>query len=186
VFFNIVLALAATLGNGLVIVTILKSQNLQTPSYLLITSLAFTDLLMGLIYYPFLVLIAVFLLQKNATTLCFFQKSTNSFFQFGSYICGMTFFMNALISIDRYLALSLRHRYRIYVTKKRVRIAIIIEWSSTFLVFAVINFLRADYLHLIMILFGVVIILSTAFFYIKSFVTLLSYISQIQAQPNSG
>ena len=50
IFFNVVLVISATLGNAVIIVTILKSQNLQTPSYILITSLAFTDLLVGMLY----------------------------------------------------------------------------------------------------------------------------------------
>ncbi|KAK3735619.1 hypothetical protein QZH41_007402 [Actinostola sp. cb2023] len=65
IFFNGFLTISATLGNGIIIVAILGSQGLQTPSYVLITSLAFTDILVGLVYHPFVIAMNAFVLQER-------------------------------------------------------------------------------------------------------------------------
>ena len=135
-FLYLIYAILAILGNGLVIVAILRSQNLQTPSYLLITSLAFTDFVVGLICYPFFSLINVFIMNKNMKAFCKSNVVMMVVYYFIILLMIVSLVMNTFISIDRYLALSLRHRYRIHVTKERVRFTILAGWlgplSSSF------------------------------------------------------
>jgi len=180
---NALLALTATLGNGLVIVTILKSQNLQTPSYLLITSLAFTDLFIGLIYHPILVHYSVSFLSEKLPHLCF----SNTSHYITVFLGGVSMVMNMFISIDRYLALTLRHRYRIHVTKKRVRIFIVAGWISTgcFCSLSTLVPIYSSQETLMSLIPGSMLVILTFSFYITSFITLHRYTLQVQdQQPN--
>jgi len=180
---NALLALTATLGNGLVIVTILKSQNLQTPSYLLITSLAFTDLFIGLIYHPILTQIPASFLTKDISFLC---RSLAPHY-IVAFLGGVSIVMNVFISIDRYLALKLKHRYRIHVTKKRVRIVIVVGWVSVGCFSLLSSFMSMFSLHetLTTLIPALILVILTFSFYFKSFITLHRYTLQIQAQqPN--
>ena len=71
ILLNTILTITTTLGNGLIIVAILKSPNLQTPSYLLITSLAFTDLLVGLVFHPLQIISSAYVVLGIMRGLCF-------------------------------------------------------------------------------------------------------------------
>jgi len=181
---NTLLALTSTLFNGLVILTILKSQNLQTPSYLLITSLAFTDLFIGLIYHPIFIQFSASFLVDELPILCF----SNISHYITVFLGGVSIVMNVFISIDRYLALKLRQRYRIHVTKKRIRIAIVVGWivmgCFCLLVSSVPRFTLSHTLS--NVIPALILITITCSFYLKSFMTLHRYTSvQVQAQqPN--
>lgn len=123
--FNVVLTLTASVGNALISCAILSSQNLQTPSYLLITSLAFTDLLVGLVYHPLQISLIAHILNNNAKGVCQILPIYSFVITF---LCVLSFMMVAFISFDRNLAFKLRHRYRFTVTKRRVRLLILLGW----------------------------------------------------------
>jgi len=183
IIINTLLALSAVLTNSLIIATILKSQNLQTPSYLMITSLAFTDFFIGLILHPVLVTTSVLKLTNRTQTLLVRNYEISLLVNYSTgYLILVSTCMNALLSMDRYLALSLRHRYRIHVTKKRVRVAIVTGWVVVFLVYM---FSIIVFQPIIIIGTGVLLLVVTFAFYVKSFFTLHRYTLQVQAQqPN--
>jgi len=184
---NAALSITGISVNSLIIFTILKSQNLQTPSYLLITSSAFTDLLMALVYHPFFVVVSIYLaFEEEVRKTCTFGGQVRAIYLAIIYFGSISVKMIFLISIDRYLALSLRHRYRIHVTKKRVRMAIAIAWAVDticFLTLTLANFQEKDDFNYTAY-FEISIFALTCFFYILSFVKLHRYASQVQALPN--
>ena len=182
----VVLGILASCGNGLIIVAILRSKNLNTPSYFLITSLAFTDFVAGLIYYPYFCLINVFLLNKETKAFCGSDHIMLGLYYFSIFLIIISLVMNAFISIDRYLALSLRHRYRIYVTKNRVRVVIVSGWLGVFvslgLMIATRLVIRQD---IVVLLYVTTLVIINCIFYGKSFMSLHRYTSQVRThQPN--
>lgn len=186
VVLNGILALTATLGNGLILVAILRSKNIQTPSYLLITSLAFTDLLVGLVYHPFQILLNVFFLQNEVHGICTIFKT----FNFISILLGLlSFIMATCISIDRYLALRLRHRYRVVVTKKKVSLLILLAWSLG-IGLAFYSTQTNLFLCYGTVIFSILVVflLLTCFFYFKALRTLQLYSLKVHTEnpPNSG
>lgn len=185
-FFNVVLSISATLGNLLIITAILRSRSLQTPSYLLITSLALTDLLIGLIFHPSLVFGNAFFLVKNFQGICDANLAGSDVIVF--FLVGVSLVMNALISIDRYLALSLRHRYRIYVTKKRVFVVIIACWLFVLCIIIGMNqFQRYSQIrNALAITPAFASLLSTCAFYLLSYITLHRYTKQVHVQPRDS
>lgn len=123
--FSGFVSLLATIGNGLVIVTILRKPVLQKPSYLLIASMAFLDLLVGSLFYPFLMVRMAWRLQNNEFDMCRTSMITNVA---GLFLISMSLTMSLFLSIDRYLALTLKHRYRLKVTRRKVIRTILATW----------------------------------------------------------
>ncbi|XP_031552568.1 beta-1 adrenergic receptor-like, partial [Actinia tenebrosa] len=183
IFVNAILAVTATLGNGMIIVAILRSQNLQTPSYLLITTLAFADLLFGLMIHPLHIVGGTFFLQGNIRGLC---AMASLYIFFGLFLGSVSVMIVTCISIDRYLALTLRHRYTIIVTKKRVRYMIVFVCVLAFLgAFPNIFEKYFDIFSRAMFSCYMALLLITCVFYIKSFRALHLYTVQVHAQqPN--
>lgn len=178
---NVILSLSATLGNGLLIYTILRSQDLQTPSYLLITSLAFTNLLVGVLWHPLQIAFIAYYLQNNIRGLC----GIVSLYVFVlTLVAGISMMMVTCLSIDRYLALSLKHRYKIVVTRKRVRVFIVMVWL-TGLAWAI--FLQFDLwsstsnLLRLFFPFFVILLMISITCYTKSYRTLHIYTRQVHS-----
>lgn len=182
IFFNAVLAISATLGNALIICAILKSQNLQTPSYLLITSLAFTDLLVGMLHNPLTIALYVFYLKKDIVNVCVFD-SVSDVVSVSLAFLALT--MSTYIAVDRYLAVHLRHRYKTTVTKRLVQVLIVITWA-TFLPF-VVSIQQVNQWQSVLASLGLVQVFIICTFYIMAFVALKRYTSQINAmEPSSS
>jgi len=123
--FNIFLAITAILGNTLIFLALGRGSCLHPPSRLLIRSLAFTDLCVGLISQPLAALHAISILTKH---LEIFQFTVVSSYVTSAVLSGVSLFVLTFISIDRLLALSLGVRYRQTVTTKRVRTFVIFIW----------------------------------------------------------
>ena len=123
---NIFLAITATLGNTLIFLALGRGSCLHAPSKLLIRSLAFIDLCVGLISQPLAAVHAVSILTKHVQI---FQFTVVSSYVTSAILSGVSLFVLTFISIDRLLALSLGVRYRQTVTAKRVRIVVIFIWA---------------------------------------------------------
>ena len=124
-FLNILLSITASLGNILIIFVLGKESSLHPPSRLLLRSLAFTDLCVGLVVQPVTAVHSISILTEQ------FDIYPYSFA--GSYISsailsGVSLFILTFISVDRLLALKLGMRYRQTVTTKRVRAFVIFSW----------------------------------------------------------
>ncbi|XP_020618270.1 probable G-protein coupled receptor 45 [Orbicella faveolata] len=151
--FNIFLAITATLGNTLIFLALGRRSCLHAPSKLLIRSLAFTDLCVGLISQPLAALHAVSILTKH---LEIFQFTVVSSYVTSAVLSGVSLFVLTFISIDRLLALSLGVRYRQTVTARRVRIFVIFIWAVN-IANATIRFLGNRFLFHIVCLSGILL-----------------------------
>ena len=162
--FNIFLAITATLGNTLIFLALGRGSCLHAPSKLLIRSLAFIDLCVGLISQPLAAVHAVSILTKH---LQIFQFTVVSSYVISAVLSGVSLFVLTFISIDRLLALSLGVRYRQTVTTKRVRISVIVIWAIN-IANAVIRFLGNRFVFYIICLAGILfcVVVST-FCYVK-------------------
>eukprot|EP00057_Strongylocentrotus_purpuratus_P028843 XP_011683317.1 PREDICTED: uncharacterized protein LOC105447218 [Strongylocentrotus purpuratus] len=123
------------IGNLLVIISYFQDRKLrQRPANLIILNLAFADLIVGLVS-----------LTVNLTTI------VSGRWLFGEYICRLysvidyvavyvSCVMIVFISIDRYLLVTKPIKHRSFVTRKRVRYAIISAWIINFTVFVLLSF----------------------------------------------
>ena len=184
IVLNIIFTLTASLGNGMIIVAILTAQNLQTPSYLLITSLAFTDLLMGLVFHPLLGIANIFVIDNNIHPLCIIVKAFSFTFAF---LGTLSLMMVTCISIDRYLALRLRHRYNIIVTKKRVRLLIVAVWVLAIAFASSTRIFPHLYVftYIFVSILAIVLLAVASVCYFKSFRELHLYTVQVHTQQQN-
>ena len=181
---NIVLSITAFLGNTLILVALHKDTSLHPPSKLLLRSLATTDLCVGLISEPLLVVYFISVINER-WNICRYAVISG-------YLTGCTFGSASLltlaaISVDRLLALSLGLRYRHVVTLKRTYIMVITFWvvstvAATMYLWNVL--ITESYGYIAVSLCLVTSIVS----YTKIFLTLRHHQTQVQdihqGQPN--
>nr|XP_046189524.1 trace amine-associated receptor 13c-like [Oncorhynchus gorbuscha] len=131
VFFSLISAVTVFL-NVLVIISISHFKQLHTPTNLLILSLAVSDLLVGLIVIPVMIVAIM-----------------ESCWGFGEYFCAFHFYMTflctslslgnlVLISIDRYVAVCDPLLYHSKITTTRTVCCISITWWCCIIYDAVI------------------------------------------------
>ncbi|XP_078350339.1 putative G-protein coupled receptor 45 [Oculina patagonica] len=124
-FLNTLLVITTTLGNVLIVLALRKKSSIYPPSRLLLRSLAFTDLCVGLISQPLAALHAISILTKHLRIHLFTVVSS---YATSAVLSGVSLFILTFISVDRLLALSLGVRYRQTVTIERVRAFVIFSW----------------------------------------------------------
>lgn len=130
---NVIAILPAFLGNILILLAIRKTSSIAMPTKVLLGSLAFTDLGVGLLAQP---LYAVKTLSSDVLTRC---VSGVLFDILSGHLSITSFFSVMFISLDRFMALHLKLRYRTVVTLKRcLFIAVLVRlvallWGLTFI-----------------------------------------------------
>lgn len=167
---GLLLAVLATLENAFIMVTIFRTSNLQKPSYFLIVSMALVDVLISAGFVPMVIVQMIFALQKNKETVCRMGEAAELL---AILLYGMSFVMSFLISVDRYLAISLKQRYRSTVTKKKVLCAIFLAWFVTLLFSLICRYTKVfRYDRLVYGVAGILFLSCTAGLYVKCFISL--------------
>ena len=125
---NVLLSIVAIVGNIVVLVAIKRSPSLHSPSYVLLFSLAISDLGVGLLVQPLHVLVIIWRAKATDGVPCgciVARQASSAVFSAVSYL------MVTVISIDRFLAVHLRLRYRTVVTMRRTVGAVVFIWAFT-------------------------------------------------------
>lgn len=174
---NLVFSVPAILGNLLVLFAIRRTPSMRLPSKVLLCSLAFSDLSVGLIVQPSFALhkLVEHKLVKCITGLVYDLSS--------GHLSVASLLTMVLISLDKFMALHLKLRYRTVVTYKRsfVVVAVVwvisIPWSASYLIRPRLYFFLV--LTIIPLSF-----LVTSFVFIKIYTVLRR--QQIQTRVHSG
>ena len=173
---NICLSITAVLGNTLILVALHKETSLHPPSKLLLRSLTTTDLCVGIITEPLVVIfwMSVMNQKMNICRYIYVASSITSYI-----LCSVSLLTLTAISVDRLLALSLGVRYRSVVTLKRTYIMVI-----TFGVVSTIAATMYFWSFLITEWYGYIVIplclVTSMFSYTKIFLTLRRHQNQVQ------
>ena len=129
---NLVFFLVAVLGNILVIRALFKASSIQTNLKMFFSSLAFSDLVVGLLaQFSSSAITTVILKMKidgtnNFEFLCPGILSAYNFFAF-LLACASLLTVTA-ITVDRLLSVSLHLRYNELVTTRRVAVLLVLLW----------------------------------------------------------
>ena len=118
IVLNAPLMLISILGNSLVLAAILRSSAIRSTTMIMLSSLAVSDLLVGLVAQP--CYLAALLTTGNLTT--------DLSVMVGSSVCAVTLWTTTAISVDRFLALHYHMRYPVLVTKSRVKHTVLTIW----------------------------------------------------------
>lgn len=141
---NAVSALPAIVGNSLVFVGILTTPRLRgIPSYWLISSQVFTDLGLGLCQ-PMISVYMIAEMKRDNNHTCALALITmfTCFFLLTATGIGLT-----ALSVDRFLAIRLKTRYKTFVTSRRVTKTIVFQWLFALLL-AIIAVLSNNHRHI--------------------------------------
>lgn len=122
---NTFLSITAFLGNSLILVALHKENSLHPPSKLLYRNLAITDVCVGIIAQPLLVIWCTFVVNErwNSCVYALYGALTTGF-----TLCAVSLLTMTAVSVDRLLALLLRLRYRNVVTSRRTCVTIVVFW----------------------------------------------------------
>ena len=124
---NFVSVLPTILLNALVIFVVANSHRLQTNANILLSSLAGTDLLTGLVVQPISVAVQIKRI-RSVGPFCIFEK----LFALAYSVLSFASLSNlVLLSVERYIAVKYSLRYQDIVTKQRLMAVVLLVWGFT-------------------------------------------------------
>ena len=127
-FVNILLSIITFFGNATVLLALSKVSTLHPASKLLFRTLAATDFCVGVISQP-LTVVSLMSEIHGQFNVCRYASTVR--FLISYVLCTMSLLTTAAINLDRLLALSLRLRYRQFVTLKRMYVIVTAFWVLT-------------------------------------------------------
>ncbi|XP_028574226.2 histamine H2 receptor [Podarcis muralis] len=124
-----VLIIGTVFGNVMVCLAVYFNRRLRNLTNCFIVSLAFTDLLLGLMVLPFSAIYEVYSHEWIfSVTLC------NIYISLDVMLCTASILNLFMISLDRYYAITAPLRYNTMVTPKRVAVAMFLIWVVSLMV----------------------------------------------------
>ena len=118
---NAPLMLLSILGNALVLVAILRTPSIHSPSVIFLCNLAVTDLLVGLVVQP------AYIAQQIVRTVSALQDAVTAM---GFAGCGVSLWTMTAITVDRFLALHYHLQYPNLMTTSRAIYTIVTLWCN--------------------------------------------------------
>lgn len=176
--FNALFAVPAIVGNVLVIMAIWRTQLKRSPSNILLSTLAFADLQVGLIVQTTFVCHKMAEIFRAAELSCY-ARFVN--IVFGYSTTAVSLLTLTAIAIERFLALHLHLRYKEVITKRRILTAACSFWVIG-LATTSLYFIQRSVFGAIVIsseLFSIVI---TSVAYIKIYKIVRRHAREIQSQ----
>ena len=175
---NGVFSCSAVAANALIMVTILRTPSLRSPTFYFLFGLAVSDFGVGVLTQPLYIVYKIAGLYANSNLNC---AAGISFVLVSNQLSGVSFLTMTLISMDRFLALYLHLRYKELLTLHRVKISLVSTWILTaFANIAWISSLRAYYL---IASTGFALFLTTTLFtYVTIFCTVRRHRQKIKRQ----
>ena len=131
---NFVFSLVATLGNLLVIRALMKNSTIPATVKKLLSSLAFSDLAVGLCSQLMTAIISAVMLKmaSSGDDLAFFCPTVLIVRSYFTNLLAVASFLNVIvIAFDRLLAVSLHLRYQELVTPTRVTLVLVSLWLTS-------------------------------------------------------
>ncbi|XP_055042979.2 trace amine-associated receptor 3-like [Misgurnus anguillicaudatus] len=124
--FMLLMILTTVFGNLLIIISISYFKQLQSPTHLIVQSLAVCDCLLGLLVMPYSMVRSVEGCWFLGDVICKVHSSLDITFCFSSLI------HLSLISIDRYWAICDPLKYKMRITNNTLTVLITITWICSF------------------------------------------------------
>ena len=171
---NAPLTLLSTTGNALVLVAILRTPSLRSPSIIFLCSLAFSDLFVGLVVQPFYIADEL----KSSRSL-FLARQTLSFLA-----CGVSLTTMTAISVDRILALGCHLRYPSLMTIKRAIYTSSVLWCNS-IIFSCFSFWNSNIYYLTITVGIAICLFVSTYSYIRIYFIVRRHQLQIHSQQQA-
>ena len=181
---DVAIFLSASLGNILILISLRKcpDQSIHSPSKALFSSLALSDLAVGLIVAPLHFGLTLGIIQDNPLLYCTLFAPTTAA---GYTMASVSTLTAVVIALDRYLAFRLKIRYRQLVTVNRVVLLLFLVWIIGIL-FALSWILDRNTSHIVGACATFLCATTTFYCYRKIFVGLRHQAAKIQEQNKVG
>ena len=154
---NALFAFGTIVGNAMVILAIVRTTALHKPSYILLCTLAFSDFCVGLIVQPLFTAVRIAEMTNNSDLYC---KLGMAYFSTCGVWLWLSCFTIVAVSVDRFLAVYLRMKYRVLVTVKRVMMTVGVMLLAAFLLAVAYVFKMSSYYHLINVIIPICLVFS--------------------------
>ena len=171
----------AVVGNSLVMAAIWRNTSLRTPSYIILSGLAVTDLCTGVITEPFYVAVRLMCLHKrNESYLLLFLFYVMAFCL--TFFTYLTLVLVTLMSIERWLHMT--RRSLLTVRRSCFIVALV---SLLLIPVAILHFYTKAFVGTVVlfVVFLLVCIIANTISYIKVFRIIRRHQQQVQANENS-
>ena len=126
IIFYTITGCTSIILNFLVMLTVWRTPSLQTPSRLLLCSLALTDFLVGGATEPAYIAACVLAIKKSCHE---FDAVYHSASRLGYGLGAIAMVTLVGISVDRFLAIKTKQNYKTVVTRKRTLIFLAFLWT---------------------------------------------------------
>ena len=171
---NAPLILVSIIGNTLVLAAILRTPSLRSPSMILLSSLAISDLLVGFVVQP------IYIAYRLTGNSSLYQVLGIMSFS----LCGVSLFTMTAISVDRFLALHYHMRYPNLMTSQRTVYTSVTLWFICFLL-SLFGFWKANAFYLALAVSIVISLLICTVCYIRLYRIVRQHQLQIHAQQQA-
>ena len=174
---NCFLCITALFGNSAILITIWKTSSLHSATNILLSSLAVSDLAVGLIVQPLFIANLPRLMYTNVL----------HFNVLSYFLCAASFATITAIGIDRLLALQLHLRYKSVVTLFRMTWVVIFIWVLSG-VFSSISWLNLGLFFTVLPPLSISLLVGNFAVYLKIYLIVRRHRRQIrqQQQENIG
>ena len=134
---NLSFGFVTFVANTTILLAIKNTCDLHTPSFVLLGSLAASDLLVGLVCQPLFVAFKIAELERNLNAYCWLRLLQSRTAWTTSGVSCLTV---AAVSVDRLLALTLHLRYDTLVTVPRVLQVTFLFWILSMILNVALRF----------------------------------------------
>lgn len=176
--FNAFFALPAIVGNALVVMAIWRTQLKRSPSNVLLCTLAFADLQVGLTVQTSFICFKMAEIFRADKLSCY-ARFVN--IVFGYSITAVSLLTLTAIAIERFLALRLHLRYKEVITKRRILTAACCFWVIG-LAATSLYFIHRSVFGAIVIVSELVAIVVTSVAYLKIYKIVRRHAREIESQ----
>ncbi|EDO34615.1 predicted protein [Nematostella vectensis] len=179
---NVVSAFFSAFWNGFIIAAVSGLSSRRNPSHLMLINMALTDFAVGLFAQP---LFACLMYAVSMNYLGMFCDVLYPARFLTGTLCPASFLTITVISVDRYLAIRLKIRYRMAVTSRRVFLSLALVWGIGLI--GGVSFNTLSYGDLVNVftvgvLFCLIVI---SFSYVQAFKTLKLHCANLESKGKS-
>ena len=174
--YNIPSSIFASVSNALIILTLLRTKTLRTPTNIFTGSMCFTDFLVGAVVQP--LFITLNLSGTSNSHHCFLRSALS----FSSVLCcGLSMLTLALISLDTYFAICQPYRYQACNLQPLYQAIIVCVWIcwTTFSVLPFVNVVTPDTFYMVVTILPVLTFVLITYCYLKIFCVVRSKIRNV-------
>ena len=172
---NILLGIAAVVGNAVILIVLHKETSLHKPSKVLLRNLVASDLCVGFVQLVFVAYLISILQRRWQICRLFYFVFVLS----GNISVTVSLWTITAVSVDRLLALLLKFRYRRVVTLRKVYAVAITSWVCNGIGFASLWYFSQKAREVLSVLTIAVCLFTSTYSYTRIFVRLRHQHNQI-------